>query len=210
MQDDFFHFIEDERFFVSLGKQIVNIWQLIAYVSVIYIVFSTLFFDLYRVTSNSMFPTLQGNGHFLQDDRIVVLKGILDIAKPSRGDIIVFLSQKHNKMLVKRVIGLPGDTLYIKPNRNIYINGKPQICFFHHNYRWARYVDYNGMPKNGWGSKPFIVPQNNYFVMGDNTNDSEDSRMWGWVPQNRILGTVSFIWFPLFRVRSFRNENLSR
>ncbi|WP_372366340.1 signal peptidase I [Candidatus Uabimicrobium sp. HlEnr_7] len=211
MSDDFLCFIEDTNSLTFLSKQIVKFWQTITYVAIIYIVFSSLFFDLYRVTSNSMYPALKGNKNIFYDDRILVFKGLLNLQKPMRGDIIVFMSLYNSKkFLVKRVIGLPREKLYIKPNRNIYINGKPQATLFYNKYKWAKYLDRSDMPENGWGSVPIIVPKNSYFVMGDNTVSSEDSRMWGFVPQDRIIGKLSSIWFPFFRIRSFRNENLSR
>lgn len=115
--------------------------------------------------------------------------------KPNRGDVIVFIYPgDRSKDFIKRLIGLPGDTVEIKDGR-ILINGKevtdPRIA----NVYYYNRGDY------GQEGVPITVPQGHYFVLGDNSASSHDSRYWGFVDQNDVLGKAEFIFWPLNRIR---------
>jgi signal peptidase I len=141
----------------------------------------TFIVQAFYIPSGSMRPTLKPG------DRIFVNKFIYRFKDPERFDIIVFKYPVNpRKKFIKRVIGLPGDTVEIKSG-NVYINAK-QI---EEDYTLDQgYSDYQ---------KVKISPKN-YFVLGDNRNNSEDSRFWGFVPRKNVVGKALFRFWPLNRI----------
>jgi len=151
----------------------------------------------FSIPSGSMLPTLQIG------DRIVVDK--LDY-HVHRGDIVVFkrppLEEQNYADLVKRVIGLPGETIS-SANGRIYIDGKP--------------LDEPWLPKGPDSYSgaldepdphpqfdlpgPVVIPKGEYFVMGDNRTDSEDSRFFGPIPASLIVGRAVVVAWPLGQVK---------
>lgn len=132
------------------------------------------------IPSPSMLPTLQIG------DRLLIEKVSLKLNGISRGDIIVFdapTASKLEQVMIKRVIGLPGDTVSIK-NSVVYINGTP----LEEPYELEK-------PKDDF--KPYKIPENSVFVMGDNRNNSFDSRYWGEVPLNHVIGKALVRFYPL-------------
>ena len=148
----------------------------------------------FYIPSGSMLPTLQVG------DRIIVDKLSYKIHDVHRGDIVVFarppLEDQEYADLVKRVIGLPGETISSK-NGRVYIDGKPL------NEPWLPpgSDSYTG-PLAGDDPHPQFdlpgpvnIPAGEYFVMGDNRTDSEDSRFFGPIPKSLIVGrAVAVIW----------------
>ncbi|GAH22391.1 unnamed protein product, partial [marine sediment metagenome] len=123
-------------------------------------------------------------------DRIIAYKLFYDLDDVDRGDIIVFkfpLNPKEN--FVKRAIGLPGDEVRIK-EKKVYINGKllsePYIV---HADSWNR-----GFPRDEYG--PIKVPSDSLFMLGDNRDSSDDSRFWGFVPSENIVGQAFLLYWP--------------
>lgn len=103
---------------------------------------------------------------------------------PERGDVIVFhLPIDTNKDLIKRVIGVPGDVIIID-SKTVRVNG----VLLNEPYIMA--------PVNPAGSK-WVVPPNDYFVMGDNRPLSDDSRDWGFVPKDYIVGKAVLVFWPI-------------
>jgi signal peptidase I len=158
----------------------------------------------FKIPTGSMRPTL------LEKDLILVNKFIYgakipftDLRLPAfrqlkRGDVIVFIYPKEpKKYFIKRLVGLPGETLEIK-NGTIYINDKPLLepVFS------SRYY-YNRGNFAGEGQK-ITMPDDSSFVLGDNSSSSLDSREWGFVPHKNILGRAMIIFWPLNRVRLIR------
>ncbi|MFH1441299.1 MAG: signal peptidase I [Candidatus Omnitrophota bacterium] len=117
------------------------------------------------------------------------------VRQPQRGDVIVFIYPEDKKKdFIKRLIGLPGETVEIK-NGTIYINDKPLLNpIFNQRYYYNR-GDYGGE------SEKIKVPKNSYFVLGDNSASSQDSRYWGFVPEKNVLGKAILIYWPVQRVR---------
>jgi signal peptidase I len=130
-----------------------------------------------RVDGFSMVPTLQ-DGEYVLVNRLAYRTG-----PPERGDIIVFVSpQTRDLDLIKRVIGLPGDTIKIGGGK-VEVNGQvldePYI---------AAAPIYNG---------EWHVPDGNLFVLGDNRNDSSDSHAWGLLPIKNVIGKAILIYWPI-------------
>jgi signal peptidase I len=130
-----------------------------------------------RVESISMQPTLYA-GNF-----VFVNKLAYRLGEPQRGDIIVFRYPPDPDQVpyIKRVIGLPGDTVSISGGK-VHINGQELI---------EPYI----FVQTHYGDEWF-VPENQLFVMGDNRNNSSDSRSWGFVPLEHVIGKAEVIYWP--------------
>jgi signal peptidase I len=166
----------------------------------------------YRIPSSSMEPTLNcakgpafpgclGNS----SDRVLACRICLRFHAPSRGDIVVFNTPSEaatkcgeGGTFVKRVIGLPGDTVREDDNGFIWIRGpgKKEFVKLNEPYLSAsrRLAD-----SQHFGQK-WTVPEGEYFMMGDNRPESCDSRAWGSVPRNKLIGTVFFVYWPPDRI----------
>ncbi|HEX3033282.1 MAG TPA: signal peptidase I [Bacillota bacterium] len=131
------------------------------------------------IPSGSMEPTLQIGDYLIVDKLYVKYSGI------DRKDIVVFnppAESDKQEVMIKRVIGLPGDEILIKEGI-VYANGKP----LEEPYEMEK-------PRADFG--PVKVPAGSYFLMGDNRNNSYDSRFWGVVPQKNIIGRAVVKYFP--------------
>ncbi len=151
----------------------------IAFVVIIFI------YQPVKVEGTSMMPGL------VDQERIFVNKFIyrLGIGEIQRGDTIVFwFPFDQSKSYIKRVIGTPGDTVAIERG-TVILNGKP----LQEDYVPREYRDYLSMP-------PQQVKPEEYFVLGDHRNSSNDSRTWGLVPRNCIYGKAVFVYWPLTRI----------
>ncbi len=133
-----------------------------------------------RVDGDSMYPTLFNN------ERMFVEKVSLWVKPPARGEIVICYYPNYTVTCVKRVIGLPGETVSILGGK-VYINGAP----LDEGAYWNDEIL--------WPNEEFTVPQNAVFVMGDNRNDSKDSRAWtvGSIPYERIVGRARSVIWPI-------------
>jgi signal peptidase I len=160
----------------------------------------------FKIPSGSMIPTLLIGDHILVNKFIYGTKipfsdkSILLFKKPEKGDIIVFkYPEDPKKDFIKRVIATGGDTLEER-NKIIYVNGKEvQESYAYHGDSFIRP---RGDPRDNFG--PLIIPENKVFVMGDNRDQSFDSRYWGFVDTKEIKGKALIIywsWDPNNRLR---------
>ncbi|NOY69761.1 MAG: signal peptidase I [Deltaproteobacteria bacterium] len=152
----------------------------------------------FKIPSGSMKPTLQIGDHLLVNKFIYgiklpfIHKTIIPISEPKRKDIIVFPYPVNPDMdFIKRVIGLPGDTIRVK-NKKIYINNKllspdPGV------HSDPSFLPAGLSRRDNYG--PITVPEGQYFVMGDNRDNSYDSRFWGFVDKSVILGKAFIIYW---------------
>lgn len=208
--------IDKEQFKANL-KEVIDT---IVFVIVAVIIIRFFIAELRWIPSGSMRPTL------LEGDRIVVekLTKFPNIIKnqrfenePKRGDIMIFyppfVKLKTDPVSVfsrltgffckdvayiKRVIGLPGEKFEVKKGSNgayhVYINDKR----LDEEYIMSEY-DYHVCKENMYCG-PFIIPEDNYFMMGDNRGNSQDSRFWGTLPKDRFIGRAVFTFWPLNRL----------
>lgn len=185
-------------------------------------------FEPFRIPSESMVPTLQ-NGDFVVVSKFsyglrlpITNTKILDTGSPERGDVAVFRKPGEEHIdYIKRIIGLPGDTVEYKRGRLI-LNGQPVPIENAERYQ-AEAVDSCGimhtellpdhphaiLTKMGFskdgqcfdqGRTPssaaaLLIPDGHYWVMGDNRQNSRDSREWGLVPEGHLVGKATYIWF---------------
>lgn len=138
-----------------------------------------------KVEGTSMMPSLYDQER-LFINQFSYKFGLGDI---KRGDTVVFwFPEDPTKSYIKRVIGLPGDTIAVEDGYVI-VNGKKLV----ENYVPAEYRDDRSYPAR-------IVPENEYFVLGDHRVSSNDSRAWGFVPRNYIYGKAVFVFWPPERI----------
>ena len=160
----------------------------------------------YRIPSSSMEPALncaKPAAGCLGDssDRVLACRICLDFGPPSRGDIVVFNtpSEAASKCgeggtFVKRVIGLPGETIREDDQGSIWIRAPGSIKFVKLKEPYISAQD--RLSDNAHFSETWQVPRNSYFMMGDNRSESCDSRTWGAVPRNKLIGIVFFVYWP--------------
>ena len=145
----------------------------------------------FEIPSGSMENTLLVGDHifvnkFIYGTRIPFTdKRIWKIRDPKRGDVIVFeFPPDRSKDFIKRVIGVPGDMIMVR-NKHVYVNGIPYRNP-HAMHTDPEVLPGSRSPRDNFG--PVRVPAGDYFVMGDNRDNSYDSRFWGFVPNSDILG----------------------
>ena len=164
----------------------------------------------FRIPSPSMVPTLEVG------QRVLVNRVGTHFGDPDRGDVVVFkppqgantgrcgaehtnfqpcpepTDERADENFIKRVVGLPGDELFVKNNR-VYINGKPLR---------EPYVNQDDQSCDRLCNleEPITVPPGHFFMMGDNRGASDDSRQWGPVPEKWIIGDAFFTYWPPNRI----------
>ena len=166
----------------------------------------------FQIPSGSMKPTLQV-GDFILVNKFsygirlpVIGTKVFDIGEPQRGDAMVFIPPHQNQYFIKRVIGLPGDRIRYQ-NKVLYIDNveqtqqykgpvtgvaSDQLSFIEtldnraHTIQRNRYEDAR--------VQQWLVPEGHYFMMGDNRDQSSDSRFWGFVSEDKIVGEAFAVW----------------
>lgn len=152
----------------------------------------------FKIPSGSMLPTLLIGDHLLVNKFIYGIrvpfsgKILIPVKDPKHGDVVVFKFPKDRSIdYIKRVIATPGDTVEIK-DKKIYINGTP-VADDHANISSTSILKATSSPRDNLG--PILVPENRIFVMGDNRDNSYDSRFWGFVDQRDILGKAFVLYW---------------
>lgn len=134
----------------------------------------------FKIPSGSMIPTLEIGDHILVNKFVYRFKDV------QRGDIVVFKYPRDERRdFIKRVVGLPGEWLEVR-GTTVYINGKPLE---------EPYANYNDSSNHGQGFGPAYVSPGHVFVMGDNRDNSQDSRYWGLLDMKKIKGEAFVIYF---------------
>ncbi|MCH7615359.1 MAG: signal peptidase I [Nitrospinae bacterium] len=171
------------------------------------------FVQAFKIPSGSMIPSLQIGDHILvnkmaygiqlpQDCKFDIsfppmtcysTNLLIEFDNPDRGDVIVFrYPEDEEKDFIKRIVGLPGDTIKIR-NKVIYVNGK-QLD----DQDWTQRIDpgiLDGRITPRDNLDPLTVPPDSYFVMGDNRDQSLDSRFWGYVQKHKIKGRAFLVYW---------------
>ena len=187
----------------------------IVFVVVMVIIIRFFVGEIRWIPSGSMRPTL------LEGDRIFVERFSRFYKTPERGDVMVFYppsTELQNTPLklfarltgffckdiayIKRVVGMPGDKFEIKFDKTgkgmVYINDKP----YEEEYIKSVY-DYS-ICTEAMYCGPFTIPEGEYFMMGDNRGNSQDSRYWGTLKEDRFIGKAVFLFWPFNRVKTLR------
>lgn len=200
-----------EQFWKNVKDFIKETVETIVFVLVAVIVIRFFIGELRWIPSGSMHPTL------IEKDRLFVEKVTKFFRPLKRGDVIVFYPPDEvlkkdflstfsrltgilcrDIAYIKRIVGVGGDKFEVKKaqdnNWYVYINDIPQdepYILSKTNWTQCRDDMYCG---------PFIIPEGHYFMMGDNRGNSQDSRFWGFLPQERVIGRAVFIFWPLNRI----------
>lgn len=158
----------------------------------------TFIVQAFKIPSGSMLPTLLIGDHllvnkFIYGVRVPFLGNLLiPYKKPLRGDVVVFRYPKDKSIdYIKRVIGTPGDTVEIR-TKKVFVNGQ-QVDDPHANISSPAVLSAVSSPRDNFG--PVQVPEGKIFVMGDNRDHSYDSRFWGFVDQDDILGKAFILYW---------------
>ena len=143
----------------------------------------------FKIPSGSMRPTL------LEGDRILVSKIVYRFRQPQRGEIVVFrFPEDPKRPFIKRLIAVGGDKAEIRDGR-IWING--QLC----ESPMIRDTYYYNQGQYGQEGEPVDVPAGSFYVLGDNSASSHDSRFWGFVSRPLVIGKAVCIFWPPWRIR---------
>ncbi|MFZ4438272.1 MAG: signal peptidase I [Syntrophales bacterium] len=158
----------------------------------------TFVIQAYKIPSGSMKPTLLIGDHILVSKfnygiKLPLIRStLIPFGTPKRGDIIVFIyPEDRSKDFIKRLVGLPGDTIEIR-NKNILLNGLSWNDT-HGVHVDSLIIPGSVQPRDNFG--PVTVPEGSLFVMGDNRDESYDSRFWGFVPMKDVLGKALVIYW---------------
>ncbi|MCL2669436.1 MAG: signal peptidase I [Syntrophaceae bacterium] len=172
--------------------------EAIAIAIVIAFFIRTFVVQAYKIPSGSMKPTLLVGDHILVSKfnygiKIPLLrKTLIPTDAPKRGDVIVFIyPENRSQDFIKRLVGLPGEVVEVR-DKQIYINGEPWEES-HGVHSDPLVIPAAVQPRDNFG--PATVPSDTYFFMGDNRDESYDSRFWGFVDQKDLLGKALIIYW---------------
>ena len=187
-------------------------------VLVIVLILRSFLIEPFQIPTGSMIPTIEVGDFILVNKyaygvRLPIIgTKILEVEDPDRGEVIVFIPPHENKYYIKRVIGLPGDTVRYE-DKNLYINGeliskdyvesimvetsigdlsgvlyRETINGVEHS---TQNIDAVGRQR---ARTTWVIPNGHYFMMGDNRDNSSDSRVWGTVPNEDVVGKAMAVW----------------
>lgn len=171
-----------ERHIASEAKRLHMLREILETVTLTILLFLVFRFAVqnYRVDGHSMMPTLQDQQY------ILVNRAAYLFQPPQRGDVIVFeYPLDPTQDYVKRIIGIPGDRVQVEQDGTVMVNGV------------TLQEPYTTPSPNPYIPTDLVVGPNHYFVLGDNRGDSSDSRVWGPVPRQNIIGKALLVYWPL-------------
>ena len=192
-------------------------------VLLVVVILRSFIIEPFRIPSGSMIPTLE-IGDFVVVKKYaygvklpVINKKILEMGEPERGDVVVFrYPGDPNINYIKRLVGMPGDHVQWTSDKKLLINGelvkqttldaypytsnsgvKSDVAHVSETIKSAEgEFEYNTIhiPNAARGAGDWVVPEGHYFMMGDNRDNSNDSRFWGFVPEKYLVGKASMVW----------------
>ena len=206
---------EKERVVEALTAEPLSVEYSKSFLPVLLIVFVLRSFlvEPFTIPSGSMLPTLDIGDYILVNKfaygvRLpVVGTMVVEMDKPERGDVMVFKYPENPRInYIKRVVGVPGDVVKYK-NKRLFINGKEMSTKFKMKYppsnpQWriseenldGVVHDIQVSTLGDLGGGEWVVPEGHYFAMGDNRDNSRDSRAWGFVPDKYLVGKAFAVW----------------
>jgi len=184
---------------VTKNKSVIRQYaESIIFALVLALVIRTSVVQAFKIPSGSMEPTLEIGDYLLVNKFAYGIKipftsiHLFPLKSPQRGDVIVFIYPLDpSKDFIKRVVAMEGDTVRIV-DKKLYINGSP-VSDTHAVYSDDAVLPSEGQTGNNFG--PVTVPKGDLFVMGDNRDNSLDSRSWGFVPLEKVRGKAFIIYW---------------
>jgi signal peptidase I len=175
------------RLFRKIGSFFLDLVETVVMAMAVFVIIYLFLFQPHQVKGSSMLPNFHDGEYILTDKISYRLK------EPQRGDVVVFRAPRNEEYdYIKRIVGLPSDTLKIK-NGKIFVNNTP----FNESYLSSDHITLPGkFYKEG---ETFAIPKDQYFVLGDNRSHSSDSREWGLVPKENIVGKAWLRYWPTNR-----------
>ncbi|HNS32374.1 MAG TPA: signal peptidase I [bacterium] len=175
----------------KIGKEATDWFKSLIWAVIIAVIVRIVFIGNFKIPTTSMVPTLKVG------DRLLSNNIIYKIRPPKRGEVVIFKYPEDPKRdFVKRLVGLPGENLLIKEG-NIYINGEKVVdnpvsnIYYYSEGYFGNYSEVK-------------IPEASYYVLGDNSINSKDSRYWGFVPAKSMVGKALFIYWPPWRMDFIR------
>jgi signal peptidase I len=201
------------KFVVNQKEGLIEFAGSLAPVLGLVLVLRSFLIEPFQIPSQSMVPTLKVGDFILVSKwtygiRLPVLRTkIIEIDSPERGDVMVFFPPHEDRYFIKRVVGLPGDKIHVL-NGVVFINGdkmtqtsvaeeanSPRSVVMSENLAGVEHLmQKRTSPTRLSQNYSAVVPQGHYFMMGDNRDNSSDSRVWGPVPEDRIVGKAFARW----------------
>lgn len=175
------------RLFRKVGFFFLDLIETVVMAMAVFVIIYLFLFQPHQVKGSSMLPNFYDGEYILTDKISYRLK------EPQRSDVIIFRAPRNKEYdYIKRVVGLPGDTLKIKSGK-IFVNNNP----LNEIYLPSDYITSPG--KFYKEDEDFVIPKDQYFVLGDNRSHSSDSREWGLVPKENIVGKAWLCYWPVDR-----------
>lgn len=201
------------RFWVKTDEGIIEFFGSLAPVLGLVLILRSFIIEPFQIPSKSMVPTLKVGDFILVSKwnygiRLPVVRTkLFDVGTPKRGDVIVFFPPHETRYFIKRLVGLPGDKISVI-NGMLYVNneamsqepsevepGAPRSKVMIENLNGVEHeIQKRESPSRLSQNFSTVVPQGHYFMMGDNRDNSSDSRVWGPVPEDRIVGKAFARW----------------
>tara|TARA_B100000959_G_scaffold280204_1_gene341622 strand:- start:141 stop:953 length:813 start_codon:yes stop_codon:yes gene_type:complete len=194
----------------------------------IVLVLRSFLFEPFQIPTGSMIPTLEVGDFILVNKYAygvrlpVVGTKIMEVGEPKSGDVMVFIPPHEDEYFIKRVVGIPGDRVRYQ-DKTIYINDekqtqvfvaqippdKPQYLVYREMLAGVEHLIHRD-PYRDTRTLEWVIPEGYYFMMGDNRDQSSDSRYWGNVSEDKIVGKAIAVWLhkePGLRLPGFsRND----
>jgi signal peptidase I len=201
------------KFVVKQEEGLIEFAASLAPVLGLVLVLRSFMIEPFQIPSKSMVPTLKVGDFILVSKwsyglRLPVLRTkIFDVDSPKRGDVVVFFPPHEERYFIKRLVGLPGDKIQVI-NGKLYVNnavmpqtdaivdaGAPRSQVMMEDLDGVEHLIQKRVPPTRMSQNfSTLVPQGHYFMMGDNRDNSSDSRVWGPVPEERIVGKAFARW----------------
>lgn len=178
----------------------------------IVLVLRSFLFEPFQIPTGSMIPTLEVGDFILVNKYTYGIRlpvagtKVFAVNEPKNGEIMVFIPPHQDEYFIKRVVGIPGDRVRYE-DKTLYINGEKQNQTFVAQFppinpKFLHYTENLGGVEHsiqhdayrGTGVEEWVVPEGQYFMMGDNRDYSSDSRYWGFVSEDKIVGRAVAIW----------------
>lgn len=174
---------------ISPKRLILDIFEILFIGTGIFLIVSVFAGQLLKVTGDSMLPT------FKNGEQLIAEKISINMRDLERGEVVIFMHpEEKDKLLIKRVVGLPGESIKIQANE-IYINNQK----LNEGYlKEDAKVTTRTFLKEG---VEYTIPENSYILLGDNRENSADSREWGPIKKEKIVGRAFLVYYPIKNAR---------